>query len=101
MLTKANDFVTEKKNKDVTGRNIIIKELRRKVNKIDDQLSRLQTSIAQCELDIHADKQELLNVEMRQGAIDEFLSVAIGRLEKRVERPLEEQAKDPAHYALE
>jgi len=101
LLDKANEFVAEHRLKDVEGRNKMIAAISKKVNLISDQIASQNVAIDQTESDMQADAKEMVNVEMRQSAVDDFLTVALARLEKRVERPIEEQARDPAHYALE
>eukprot|EP00658_Telonema_sp_P-2_P004607 TRINITY_DN1170_c0_g1_i3.p1 TRINITY_DN1170_c0_g1~~TRINITY_DN1170_c0_g1_i3.p1 ORF type:complete len:902 (-),score=319.25 TRINITY_DN1170_c0_g1_i3:398-3103(-) len=101
MLTKANAFVEEHKQKDMEGRNKIVKALKYKTNKLEDQVMKLNASIAQAHANIESDQAELLEVEMRQDAVEDFLQVAVSRADKRVERPSEEQVPDPAYHALE
>jgi soluble cytochrome b562 len=101
LLDKANVFIVEQREKDVLARNKMVATLSKKINRTEDQITNLQIAISQAQSDMQADSKEMVNVEMRQAAVDDFLSVALARLEKRVERPVEEQARDPAHYALE
>eukprot|EP00656_Telonema_subtile_P008965 TRINITY_DN14190_c0_g1_i2.p1 TRINITY_DN14190_c0_g1~~TRINITY_DN14190_c0_g1_i2.p1 ORF type:complete len:879 (-),score=336.10 TRINITY_DN14190_c0_g1_i2:98-2734(-) len=101
LLGKANGFVDEHKNKDREGRNKMLKALKHKTNKLEDQVSKLTESIEHAELDIQADAAELAEAELRQEAVEDFLQVALMRVEKRGERPRGEQVPDPAHHALE
>jgi len=101
LLTKAKKFVETHSAADNIGRTEIIAALRRKISKTEDFVGKLKDSVAQAESDIREDDEEGQLVDRRREAVQDFLKIAEDRLTKRVERPLEEQARDPAHYALE
>ena len=101
LLEKAKKFVVAHSAADNLGRTEIIAALRRKISKTEDFVQKLKDSVGQAECDIREDDEEGQEVDRRREAVQDFLKIAEDRLTKRVERPMEEQARDPAHYALE
>jgi hypothetical protein len=101
VFRKAYKFVHKRRYDDHMGRKDIIAALRTKMNATADIIDKLKSQKDHAVEQHQKDMTEKEEVEQRIGAIEEYLSVAISRLQHRCRRPDSERGRDPAEWALD
>jgi len=100
LSAKAAEHVAENQQRDVLARDLMISALNERIHKTQDQISTLERSITEVTGKMHVDADELIKIEEREAIVHNFLDTAIKRLERRVDRPIQEQQQDLAFYSL-
>jgi len=98
---KALKFVDKRKFDDELGRKRILAALHKKQNATMDLVAKLQKQKDVACADHEQDVEEKHEVEERIMAVEEYLSIAIVRLQDRTKRPDSERGRDPAEWALD
>jgi len=98
---KAKNFVEKRRYEDTEGRRRILGALYKKMNSTADLIAKLTKQKEVASADHEKDNAEKDEVEQRIAAVEDYLGVAISRLQQRLKRPDSERGRDPAEWALD
>jgi len=98
---KSKAFIEKRKYEDEQGRKHILSALHKKRNGTMDLVSKLQKQKEIAYQDYERDITEQEEVESRIAAVEDYLSIAVCRLQTRQKRPASERGRDPAEWALD
>lgn len=98
---KAKFFVDKRRYEDEQGRKRILGALYKKQNATADLIAKLMNQKEVASNDHAKDMAEKEEVENRIAAVEDYLSVAVARLQQRTKRPDSERGRDPAEWALD
>jgi len=101
IVKKAKKFVEKRRFEDEMGRKNLLSALHKKQNATSDLLSKLNKEKQIAYQNYEKDLAEQEEVERRIAAVEDYLGVAVVRLQKRSQRPSSERGRDPAEWALD